>query len=620
MADDFSASNAEVDQNPNNYYKCYENEETGSTKICENYNSTTNNITDEDQTSTSTTTEITTTDKSEAVQNDGPYVWEQTSFLFALGCICVGLFLTLMSKFYKNFLEYRTKKRALSDGAHFVIWLYFQSLADFWTDLFFAIILYFENYDILCYNALFFTIGPFIMNLVVGIKYILYWKQYTQNNGTIRLQQYLNKYEFVIYLLLIAGAGFYNTIDVLKSNVFYLKLFHFQIKSNEYDQLKKYKFINITVFENIPQLTIQLFYLLYYNYSSVFGNKSVDNDTNLFDFSSNSDDGSSDSTASPIVFLSMVFSVVSLIFALIKEISRIAYNKSLEKHENSQMNYTSIIDGILTIESKNLNNFHNFCHSRLKYCLNSVLDTCDNSQLWANRSDTYYKIEIYFIKDMIHTMHQIQAFFQITVNHTIAPTNHINGDKNMIDTFCNNLENIGVVGSQNREKMIDMLQDSVKLATIDDIVISPLVTETKDIESTEVQLAKVVSMSSYASNSSQADISQIDSNNFHSPDIDSNIDAISVVMVDEKFDTGGIDINKINKPKQPPQTVTQTKKSDSPSNSISAGIIHENGHGTNKEGIVVTNDYVWEGEKKLQTNEIEPSQTHKDCQEGKTEP
>ena len=92
---------------------------------------------------------------------------------------------------------------------------FFQNFADFWTDLIFASILYFENRFsiIISIFALTFTILPFIISCIIAIYWIVRWRNWKQDIP-IRLTNYLNEYDLYICGWTIL-AGFYAVIKLL---------------------------------------------------------------------------------------------------------------------------------------------------------------------------------------------------------------------------------------------------------------------------------------------------------------------------------------------------------------------------------------------------------------------
>ena len=384
---------------------------------------------------TSQPTEIPTkTDSLQLKQLNAKYIqgWETVSIIIIIVCIALGLIFTILSSLLYDSVVIKLARtgrsshshRKFNTPKHYRIWIFFQNIGDLWTDLMSSIVLYLEGFEILSYFASFFTILPFIVQLFVAIKFVLKWKHWKTDNPN-RLTSYIKKYEIIIYLLSIV-SGFYNTIDLFQSEVFYLKLFKFSLKSDEYNALRPYRFVNIVILENLPQLTIQIMYLL-----------SVTNEGTIY-------------KASTIVFISMVFSVLGLLFAFIKEISRQLDNRhnkqsgSKRKLQDNNTQYISTINGSLLIESKDLTHYHNFCHKKVATCLETCLNTCKDNRKWVNRHSVKYDIEVYYINDMLSTLNQIEICYEIKISY----------NRFDLQIFCDTLRSIGDAQSKNQQKMI----------------------------------------------------------------------------------------------------------------------------------------------------------------------
>ena len=119
------------------------------------------------------------------------------------------------------------------------------------------------------------------------------WNRWEEDDP-VRLKQYLQKYDILLLFLTIFG-GFFSAIDLLRSKFLYHDAFYFPLKKNEYNMLRYPRFINLILFENIPQFIIQLIY--------IFGTNYVENNI----------DGIS------IVFISLALTSVSLLFGFLKQ-------------------------------------------------------------------------------------------------------------------------------------------------------------------------------------------------------------------------------------------------------------------------------------------------------------
>ena len=111
----------------------------------------------------------------------------------------------------------------------------------------------------------------------------------------------MKKYDISLIIGTVC-IGFYATLRLAKSKLFYYSLFGLQIKPSEYKIFEHVKFFNIVICENIPQLCVQILYLI--------GSGSSNNDSNDY--------------VSLIVLFSMTFSVLSIIASFLRQITPLA--------------------------------------------------------------------------------------------------------------------------------------------------------------------------------------------------------------------------------------------------------------------------------------------------------
>ena len=95
--------------------------------------------------------------------------------------------------------------------------------------------------------AFIFCIVPYLVQFGAAIYCIHKWKHWKQDNP-IRLIDYFKHYECIVYLLSIFGT-FYRAIDICQSKIFYLQMFHLQLRKKELNAIKHFRFVNIVVFE-----------------------------------------------------------------------------------------------------------------------------------------------------------------------------------------------------------------------------------------------------------------------------------------------------------------------------------------------------------------------------------
>ena len=324
----------------------------------------------------STTSVTTESPSNQAGNSNDDFVkqWEDAALWVIYGALGTACAVFIVAFIYHKIVIKRKAKGAKGGGYdhvnYFVIFQYIRNLADFWTDLLFAIVLYVRKIDIILFIlSLIFVVFPFLMQCFLAVHWINRWKNWKQDNPK-RLKDYLSKYQTLLVWLTLCG-GFYNSIDIIRSKLFYQECFYFPLKKQEYLQLKNVRFCNIVIFENIPQLAIQLSYIFYYS--------------------------GDDKDISVIVFFSMAFSLLSLLFAVLNEILLLYTQHSHYEH----LGYTEVcqVNGIITIESEHLNKKHKFSHSRMRSAIGKILEHCDSGRLWINSSNVSYSTEVYYIHD-----------------------------------------------------------------------------------------------------------------------------------------------------------------------------------------------------------------------------
>ena len=319
--------------------------------------------------------------------------WNNTGTFVFFGFIAFGI-VVIMYVWYKWLSTHKA-----SDNINVVpVIRYIHQVLDLWTDLSFCVVLYYQQlYDLTIFAGIFILI-PYLMSILVSVYSIFKWTRWRQDNPS-RLKHYLKSYEFVLILFSLFD-GFYATIDLFRSKILYLRITYFPLKLSEYNHLKYLRFINFIILENIPQFTIQLYYLTHYNYN-------------------NTDD---ESDILPIVFLSISLTIVSLLFGGIKV--GISIIDECINSPKATFSCETTIGGNFILQYKNLRSIHAFCHSRMQLCMLSILDTCNDRAHWVGRSDVYYNIECYHI-DCQYYLNQLTVYFELKVftmneNHKIV--------------------------------------------------------------------------------------------------------------------------------------------------------------------------------------------------------
>ena len=130
-------------------------------------------------------------------------------------------------------------------------------------------------------------------------------------------------------------AGFYATIDLARSKLFYLNVFNLQLTDAEYTNLRMYRFVNVWILENIPQFVVQVIYI----------------------------DTTANENIRSIVFLSFTLSALSVIAASLSQVSRILNKcRNIAEYKYS---YRDELTGSIVIQSNKFKKLHGFAHKKM---------------------------------------------------------------------------------------------------------------------------------------------------------------------------------------------------------------------------------------------------------------
>ena len=330
--------------------------------------------------------------------------WNDTGTYVVFGGLCLGLLICG----YALYIQTKTKK--VADNMNFIaIFRFISQSLDLWTDLSFCIILYIQQQMQLLYSSLVFLIIPYLMSCIVSIYWIIVWNNWKHDHPH-RLKNYLKSYEIFIILLSVFG-GFYATVDLLRSKLFYLRLFYLPLKRDEYEKLQYLRFINFVILENIPQFMIQLWYL----------------------FFTSSSNGSGGDKFLPIVFVALFMTIVGLLFGMLKVLKKLmeencvysclSRNEKFSKKHNSWLmklrddyDIKTKINCQFVIECSKprFRQAHGFCHKKMGNSLKMVLDTCKDKKYWHGRNNVFYTIECYHIESQYH-LNRLTVFFELNL-------------------------------------------------------------------------------------------------------------------------------------------------------------------------------------------------------------
>ena len=356
-----------------------------------------------------TTTAITTSTEMEATTRDVRLInkYETISQYILFGILGVGLVTLILLNLYQ--LLKNASCDTVAKGDQSGIFLCFQRIADFVSDICFAIILNLEKETILFYAAITFTIIPYIVSCGVGLYWMERWRN--RQNRTGRLNQYMKKYDS-LFAILVVTCGFYSTVNFLRSKLFYMQAFNLPLKRKEYFVLQHYKFLNIVLLENIPQCIIQILYITGFSFNS------NDNDVNQ-------------RSIAPLVFFSMVLSFLSILMLIFSESSRIC---QILRPQRTKYITEIVIEFCLTIKSPKLKPHHAFADQKIENCFLDVFNQIPETGAYDNASDVSVDIECYYINSSIQTFNSMKAYFTMTI---------LGYNDAIKDSFCDIIRDIG---------------------------------------------------------------------------------------------------------------------------------------------------------------------------------
>ena len=151
----------------------------------------------------------------------------------------------------------------------------------------------------------------------------------------------------------------------------------------------------------------------------------------------------------PLVFISMTFSILSLLVSFFSQISRLS--QSLRKREKKFLNKDNITMR-MTIKCDELKSHHAFSHQKIEQCLDDVLVTNENLEDLHHRKDVSMSIEVYSIKELIKTKQSLLVIFEIVV----LTQDHSNQNDSLRAAILHNIKNIGIDRHQNNIEMINV--------------------------------------------------------------------------------------------------------------------------------------------------------------------
>ena len=301
------------------------------------------------------------------------------------------------------------------------------AMADFYSDILFSLLLLIESHWLYIYSLIF-TFGPYILS---NIFLILFVKKWYSNSRYIR--KYLQRFDWFLIILSVL-CGFYASIDVAISQVFYLDIFNLSLSFNDKRYIVLCRCVNTVLFENVAQLIIQMIYFAQ--------NEKI----NL------------------IVFNAMLFSIISIVFGLLRFCTTMVTanddNNNINNNNNDvdgknkynyNYNYKNPDDRDynqngacalfkLVVECGEFEEYHAFSQIRFRAILGSIL-----------KIDETKEIEIYYITKITNGIEidfEIRRNFKYTLLHNIK--------------IFENVINFNNYNSFERKLLIDNIQNVFK--------------------------------------------------------------------------------------------------------------------------------------------------------------
>lgn len=161
-----------------------------------------------------------------------------------------------------------------------------------------------------------------------------------------------------------------------------------------------------------------------------------------------------ESELSAIVFFSMIFSILSLIFSIGRQTN--IFCKWLNPPQQ-RFNKTLKCNVELTISSDDLKWHHSFANHKIQECITKVLYNCKDLQAYCHndsRSDIKIEIEVFYIENNIIISNNIKNIIVHFMLDVYFHTNHDAKWDAVKNLFLTNIDNLEQVGHPNRDAMI----------------------------------------------------------------------------------------------------------------------------------------------------------------------
>ena len=174
----------------------------------------TNNLTSFNSTSTLVLTSATLFAENESDLQ----VWELAAQIIAALVFSVSIITMCYASHFHG------KNIKASDPANYIsLFQFFHGVGDFWTDCIFCFILYLQDYFSLFYVSLACVLVSYFGSMIFGVHMVHEWIRQMYLHDT--MGKYLRQYDVMLYGLMIL-AGFYPSLAIAQSKLFYKRMFH----------------------------------------------------------------------------------------------------------------------------------------------------------------------------------------------------------------------------------------------------------------------------------------------------------------------------------------------------------------------------------------------------------
>ena len=177
------------------------------------------------------------------LQDDGALVSQlQTWEIGGYSCVCFSLVAPIVISVIACWYHKQDQFQGCDQPNYFAIFISFWHFGDFYSDLMFTFILLTTENHLWPY-AVFFSIVPHFLSNFISLYNIRKWQNYS-----IYISKYVYHYDWLIIFVSVV-AGFYCSIELARSKMFYINMFSMQLKHSDYLKIQNFRFFNTVVLE-----------------------------------------------------------------------------------------------------------------------------------------------------------------------------------------------------------------------------------------------------------------------------------------------------------------------------------------------------------------------------------